>query len=351
MTEPTRTPYCTKVRYGISGAPILTEDEMDGTFAPGVGVEPTLIELVYHAPRDDKPASVSASVTGDWTRYGERDGGQVETHFRSGPDGWPAWLAEEARRHDPDAVSAGVSPATDQAALRERIAEALLDYLSRTADIRPGRDGALAFMPEVTDDERLRIADTLAAVLPADSGRADRATVLEEAAGIAEEVAENLRKHHEFERSTGALDVMTELRRVAAESAPADTGHDGETTPRRGDAFEAWLKAQRDATNDPDDYWGADALLNRYRLHADTGTPLNEHVCEGRVIGDCECLETGPAAGLPAGGTQQKQENPRTVCVCGHTKGEHIAVSGRLLCDTCDPDSTDNLTCEGFDAL
>lgn len=38
-------------------------------------------------------------------------------------------------------------------------------------------------------------------------------------------------------------------------------------------------------------------------------------------------------------------------CVCGHTKGQHVTVSGRLLCDECDPDSTDNLICRGFDAL
>lgn len=47
----------------------------------------------------------------------------------------------------------------------------------------------------------------------------------------------------------------------------------------------------------------------------------------------------------------KEAESPRTVCVCDHTKGEHITVSGRLLCDTCDPDSTENLTCTGFEAL
>jgi hypothetical protein len=106
MTEQpaiTRTPYCTKIRYGITGAPTLDGDEMEGSHAPGVGVRPTLIELVYSAARDGKPASVSASVTGDWMRFGKPDGGQVATHFLDGPDGWPAWLAEEARLHDPAA--------------------------------------------------------------------------------------------------------------------------------------------------------------------------------------------------------------------------------------------------------
>jgi hypothetical protein len=106
----TRTPYCTKIRYGITGAPILTGDEMDGTFAPGVGIVPNLIELVYSPARDGKPASVTASVTGAWTRFGERNpdgfGGQMTTHFTKSLDSWPAWLATEARLHDPAVVSA-----------------------------------------------------------------------------------------------------------------------------------------------------------------------------------------------------------------------------------------------------
>lgn len=104
MTDQTaRTPYCRKIRYGITGAPTLTEDEMDGSHAPGIGVAPALIELVYSAARDGKPASVTASVTGCWTRFGERADGQVTVHFKNGPDGWPAWLAKEARLHDPAA--------------------------------------------------------------------------------------------------------------------------------------------------------------------------------------------------------------------------------------------------------
>lgn len=55
-----------------------------------------------------------------------------------------------------------------------------------------------------------------------------------------------------------------------------------------------------------------------------------------------------PVAGQPPADTG---EEVRNVCVCSHTKGEHIAVSGRLLCDSCDPDSTENLVCKGFDAL
>ncbi|MFL5913137.1 MAG: hypothetical protein ACJ768_21535 [Gaiellaceae bacterium] len=61
----------------------------------------------------------------------------------------------------------------------------------------------------------------------------------------------------------------------------------------------------------------------------------------------------GPDGEPPAGGAQKPKEadNPRTVCVCGHTRAEHLVVGGRLLCDECVPDSTENLTCEGFEAL
>lgn len=65
--------------------------------------------------------------------------------------------------------------------------------------------------------------------------------------------------------------------------------------PARGDAVEEWLKAQRDQMEDRfgrlPAWYTLDDLLDTYRLHADTGIPLGEHVCEGRVIGDCECLE------------------------------------------------------------
>lgn len=62
--------------------------------------------------------------------------------------------------------------------------------------------------------------------------------------------------------------------------------------PRRGDAVEAWLKRQRDSIRVQDAYdarWVAllDELLDAYRLHADTGTPLHEHCCEGGNVDDC----------------------------------------------------------------
>jgi hypothetical protein len=106
MTEPvTRTPFCTKVRYGVTGAPAIPGGQ--GSYAPGITIEPTWIELVYSPARNGKPATVAAAVTGWYMRDGERvqPEGAVLSHYFNGPDGWPAWLAAEARLHDPNTVA------------------------------------------------------------------------------------------------------------------------------------------------------------------------------------------------------------------------------------------------------
>jgi hypothetical protein len=65
------------------------------------------------------------------------------------------------------------------------------------------------------------------------------------------------------------------------------------TGPRRGDAVEAWLKAQRDASAGyPAARDAADGLLDLYQIHADTGTPLDQHACENGTVDDCHgCYE------------------------------------------------------------
>lgn len=48
---------------------------------------------------------------------------------------------------------------------------------------------------------------------------------------------------------------------------------------RRGDEIEAWIKRTRDVYARADECWHAiDGLLDDYRLHADTGTPLSGEV-------------------------------------------------------------------------
>lgn len=169
-------------------------------------------------------------------------------HYRSGwDDGLEAAIEAVAEFFDqrPSAVSV-VPPATNQTALRELVAEALLDHLSRTADIRPGRDGDLAFMPEVTDAERLRLADAVLAVLPAP----DRAAVLNRAAdgfdrhavqildGVGNKavfVAKALRDQAAVWREAAET-----LRRLAAEAPHAETPD--EAPPREPHPTEADLR-------------------------------------------------------------------------------------------------------------
>lgn len=69
--------------------------------------------------------------------------------------------------------------------------------------------------------------------------------------------------------------------------------------PRRGDHVEAWLKQQRDEHDPASSHWGAlDLALDDYRLHADTGTPLDQHCCEGGNVDDCAgCHDAKKGAG------------------------------------------------------
>jgi hypothetical protein len=90
--------------------------------------------------------------------------------------------------------------------------------------------------------------------------------------------------------------VKTLLRRFLAAVTHSGPGYTPAFRPARGDAVEAWLKAARDVHSDrygvTPAWFILDDVLDTYRLHADTGTALTDHVCEGRMAGDCDCLET-----------------------------------------------------------
>lgn len=81
------------------------------------------------------------------------------------------------------------------------------------------------------------------------------------------------------------------LRRLLASLTHSGPGYDLPPQPRRGDHVEAWLKAQRDQHVDaygrPPEWHALDRVLDDYRLHADTGIPLGEHVCDGGNCDDC----------------------------------------------------------------
>lgn len=191
----------------------------------------------------------------------------------------------------PDASSASpaaVEPPADQttpshrAALSDRIADAVQPLLMDT-------------LPKAIAAAQAReITAAVLAVLPAP---ADRATVLRDAADAIDN-SERLRDLTD-DHMSDINEAANELRRMADETATETP------EPHRGDAFEQWLKARRDewAPEGCQPWQILDQTLEEYRLHADTGTPLGEHVCEARVVGDCECLEQ-PAAGARQDGSQ-----------------------------------------------
>lgn len=87
-------------------------------------------------------------------------------------------------------------------------------------------------------------------------------------------------------------DIAEQLFHALGAHLTAADGRDYKN-PRRGDAVEAWLKARRDEYREQtDDWFLIDEVLDQYRLHADTGTPLGQHVCEGGNVDDCHgCYE------------------------------------------------------------
>ncbi|MFJ2630911.1 hypothetical protein ACIO6U_02965 [Streptomyces sp. NPDC087422] len=74
--------------------------------------------------------------------------------------------------------------------------------------------------------------------------------------------------------------MRASLRRALAALTHSGPGYDLTPLPARGDAVETWLKGQRDEHCDqygPDpDWYALDAVLNCYRFHADTRTPLDQ---------------------------------------------------------------------------
>lgn len=63
--------------------------------------------------------------------------------------------------------------------------------------------------------------------------------------------------------------------------------------PERGDAVEQWLQTQHEAAAPyVSDYIAIGGLLDTYRLHADTCTPLDQHVCHA----PCDCYDDTPPA-------------------------------------------------------
>jgi hypothetical protein len=204
--------------------------------------------LAERAVSSPAPAARAAAQDPTPLRWGLNDvlwgDDDTVTVLLSGPAGEPYWLELDPER-------AGV--------LREDLA---------------GPDGAA-------------VVDR-AAVLRELADRADPANEASWFGDFGHLVGEWIRKQADYEE-----------RRLAGEARDEREAPHPETafTPRRGDSVEAWLRDWRDQFGHKGPTWvELDNVLDDYRLHADTGTPLGEHVCEGRAVGDCDCLELPEAA-------------------------------------------------------
>jgi hypothetical protein len=217
------------------------------------------------------------------------------------------------------------------------------------------------------------IADAVLAVLSASAGRAAALTEAAARLEALDPVEAALAGQHAW-RDAAAL-----LRRLAAEAHDGDTQDDRPSEPgtcghRSSDGYpctepSGHLGYHRNTRQDGNEWtsWVGDqpAIDEAERCSAEppTGWPGDcwctlpsghdgDHRCE-----PCSNRHDAPGwtdapAVLPVGSAEPQDETgTRAVCVCSHTRAEHITVSGRLLCDACDPDSTSNLVCRGFDAL
>jgi hypothetical protein len=99
-----RIPLAHSVHYAVRGAP-----EVPNQYGPGVLV-PSEITITYKSATDSQLGRIHAYVAGRiWVDGKETPllpGGLYGQHYFDGLDGWPEWLAEEARLHDPDTVQA-----------------------------------------------------------------------------------------------------------------------------------------------------------------------------------------------------------------------------------------------------
>lgn len=111
-------------------------------------------------------------------------------------------------------------------------------------------------------------------------------------------------RHRKWSTARALADAASRIRAVLDGSAgspeklsvqpkdfqtPAGSPETGDTAaplPRRDDHVAAWIKAARDQQNPDGTPWDLgrwnvlDDLLEDYRLHADTGTPIDQHACD-----------------------------------------------------------------------
>lgn len=218
-----------------------------------------------------------------------------------------------------------VPPATHATDLRDRIAAALLARIKQATVSRARPHDAFTSLLAATEYD---LADAVLAVLPPPAARA---AVLLEASAVADRIADAMGKDEEAWASRAkwaCATVGVQLRRMADETQASWTP--GPVAVARA---AEWASQQRAATVDP-------AMCPRCRGDNSEAFEL------------CAACATTPPAVVAEPG--KENDDPRTVCVCGHTRGEHAVVGGpfgrgRLLCDECN--GLDGGACKEFEAL
>lgn len=227
--------------------------------------------------------------------------------------------------------------------LRDQIAAALYEHT------HPGSYWSDTSMPADWRPTYLDEADAVLAVLPEPGTQTDRGAALREAADRYEEILANADTGADPRYWTAVRDITLGLRRLADETQPGR----GETDPLLLDELQRHLAEHTPSCNARTDHlmrraaWALGALRpehiggNAEDCPGCEGTnPPYPFICPG---------PDAPAAGAGQDGAQTAEDDP--LCVCMHRRSEHVTVSGRLLCDSCDPDCTENLVCKEFDAL
>lgn len=239
------------------------------------------------------------------------------------PDGRFFRLEDEQFR---EAYTRDTVPTPDRAALRDRIAEALA-----LRENPPASDGRAWFRDEQHRESFLEDADAVLALLPPP---ADRAAVYREAADdLATAFGDPMAKH------IGAISA-SHLRRRAREIEAGQTSETPADTEAQPESCANCGKTIRRITGTLTAWW----------VHV----PGGQAMCQPWQPARSTRATPKPAAGARQDGAQTQEpgtEPEDPLCICMHPRSRHLKISGRLLCDECVPDSTENLVCKEFEAL
>lgn len=214
--DPLRIPIAHSVRYVARGLP-----DVPNQYGRGV-LRPSEITLNYRAAPDSQLGRVHAYVAGRlWADGAEiplLNDGLYGQHYDDGLDGWPEWLAEEARLHDPDVAPADRAASTAPLAAGLPLVQGRCPACQR-ASLFLGSGGYVtcssADCPE---------PDAATTVLEGGANwPAVRAAILREAADIAESLRQfkpafGARNSAQVSENVGILRVADELRRKADEA-------------------------------------------------------------------------------------------------------------------------------------